>query len=86
MKAKTIRRMLQGGKFFTVTFIKKDGTIRKMNARLGVTKGLTGKGMAYNPIERNLLPVFDMHKQAYRMINADTIQKIKFEGQTLKVQ
>lgn len=40
--------MLQGGKFFTVTFIKKDGTIRKMNARLGVTKGLTGKGMAYN--------------------------------------
>lgn len=78
--------MLQGGKFFTVTFIKKDGTIRKMNARLGVTKGLTGKGMAYNPIERNLLPVFDVQKQAYRMINAETIQEIKFEGQTLKVQ
>lgn len=86
MKAKTIRRMLQGGKFFTITFIKKDGTIRVMNARLGVTKGLTGKGMTYDPIERNLLTVFDVQKQAYRMINSDTIQEIKFEGQTLKVQ
>ena len=30
------------GRFFTVTFVKKDGTKRVMTARLGVTKHLKG--------------------------------------------
>ncbi len=29
-----------GGRFFHVTFVKKDGTVRQMNARLGVKKYL----------------------------------------------
>ena len=32
------------GKFFTCLFVKKDGTLRKMTARVGVKKGLANNG------------------------------------------
>ena len=67
------------GKFFSVSFIKKDGTTRKMTARLGVKKNIKGIGMKYDPSERNLIVVFDIHKKAYRMINLLTILTFKFK-------
>jgi len=42
--------------------------------------------LAFNPTERNLLPVFDMQKEAYRMINASTIQKIKIGGKEIVLE
>lgn len=69
-----------GDKIFTVTFIKKDGTVRVMNARRGVTKGVKGVGMSYNPSEKQLITVYDMQKGAFRMVNANTITEIKAEG------
>ncbi len=68
---------LLGDKIFTVTFVKKDGTVRVMNARRGVKKGVKGVGMSYDPYSKNLIPVFDMQKDAFRMINAETILEIK---------
>ena len=50
---------------FSVTFIKKDGSERTMVARLHVKKGLNGKGMGYNPVEKGLLPVWDMQKKRF---------------------
>lgn len=67
------------GKFFSVSFVKKDGTKRKMTARLGVKKDIKGVGLKFNPSERNLIVVFDIHKKAYRMINLSTIFKFKFK-------
>lgn len=67
------------GKFFSVSFIKKDGSERKMTARLGVKKDIKGVGLKFNPSERNLIVVFDIHKKAYRMINLSTIFKFKFK-------
>jgi hypothetical protein len=67
------------GKFFSVSFIKKDGTERRMTARLGVKKDIKGVGLKFNPTERNLIVVFDIHKKAYRMINLSTIFKFKFK-------
>jgi hypothetical protein len=67
------------GKFFSVSFIKKDGTERRMTARLGVKKDIKGVGMKYDPLERNLIVVFDIHKKAYRMINLSTILTFKFK-------
>lgn len=67
------------GRFFSVSFIKKDGTTRKMTARLGVKKDIKGIGMKYDPSERNLIVVFDIHKKAYRMINLSTILTFKFK-------
>lgn len=67
------------GRFFSVSFIKKDGSERKMTARLGVKKNIKGVGLKFNPTERNLIVVFDIHKKAYRMINLSTIFKFKFK-------
>ena len=68
------------GRIFSVTFVKKDGSVRKMTARLGVKKDLKGVGLKFNPSERSLVVVFDMHKRAYRMINLQTITTFKHES------
>jgi hypothetical protein len=68
------------GKIFSVTFVKKDGTIRKMTARLGVKKDLKGVGLSFDPTAKQLVVVFDMHKRAYRMINLQTIITFKHES------
>ena len=68
---------------FSVTFIKKDGSERTMVARLHVKKGLNGKGMAYNPVEKGLLPVWDMQKNGFRMINLKTVTELKIKGEEL---
>jgi len=65
------------GRFFSVSFIKKDGTERRMVARLGVKKDIKGIGLKFNPSDYNLMVVYDVHKRAYRMINLSTIFKFK---------
>ena len=75
-----------GGKIFTVRNIKKDGTVRALNGRLNVTKGLKGTGMRYNPDDYNLVPVFDMKKQAFRVVNMDTVFQIDFKHQRYEVK
>lgn len=67
------------GKLFSVQFRKKDGTDRHMVCRLGVKKHLTGKGLSYDPAHYNLLPVYDVHKSGYRMINLKTISALQID-------
>jgi hypothetical protein len=67
----------KGNKIFSVTFIKKDGSTRRMVARLGVRKGVKGVGMSFSPSEKNLMVVFDMHKRVFRMVNLETIVELK---------
>jgi hypothetical protein len=69
------------GQFFTVEFIKKDGTLRKMNCRTGVKKYLSNNGKTIKitrPIDNGILRVYDIKKEAYRSINLDTVKKINF--------
>lgn len=74
------------GAFFTVEFIKRTtGETRKLNGRLGVKKGITGKGLAYIPAQKELMTVWDVVKGAYRMINLDTLLTITFQNQMYKV-
>jgi hypothetical protein len=65
------------GKFFTVTFIKKDGTERVMNARLGVKVYLRGGQLAYDAESKGLVPVYDVKTGGYRMVNINTITHLK---------
>lgn len=76
-------KKLIGNKFFSVTFIKKDGTLRNMNARLGVTKHLKGGTKKYNTDSLNYLTVFDLKKKAYRTINLNTLKSIKVDGKEI---
>lgn len=71
-KAQTLIKKTKG-KVFTAVFTKKDGTIRKMNCRLGVSKHVNGAGLSYYPEDHGLLTVFDMKEKGYRMINLSTL-------------
>ena len=70
------------GKIFSAVFRKKDGTKRKMNCRRGVAKYVKGVGLKFKPEKRDLIGVFDMHKKAYRFINAKTLEQLKVKGIT----
>jgi hypothetical protein len=78
-----VKEFVSHNKIFTATFIKKDGSVRVMNCRRGVKKGVKGVGMSYDPYQKNLLPVYDMQKGAFRMINISTIQELKSNKQTI---
>jgi hypothetical protein len=73
-------------KIFSVEFIKKDGSVRNMNARLGVKKFTKGVGMAYEPTDYGLIVAFDMQKMAYRMINTNTLISAKVAGQEFSIE
>lgn len=75
------------GQFFTVEFIKKDGTLRKMNCRTGVKKYLSNNGKTIKitrPIDNGILRVFDVKKDTYRSINLDTVKKINLNKASYK--
>jgi len=75
------------GKVFTVTFTKRTtGEERKMNARLGVSKYVTGKGLKFDPKKYALIPVFEMPKKQYRMINLEGINQLVLEGAKYEVE
>lgn len=72
--------MLKNGRIFNVQFVKEDGSLRKMNARLGVTKYLRGGQLKYNPSDKNYLIVFSMGDKDYRTVNLETAVRIKCNG------
>jgi len=75
------------GKVFSVTFIKRtNGEERKMNARLGVSKYVTGEGLKFDPKAYALIPVFEMPKQQYRMINLEGINQLVLGGTKYEVE
>lgn len=75
-------KSIVGDKIFYCEFIKKDGTIRKMKARLGVTKHLSGGQLKYDAASQGNLIVFDMEKREYRTIKTDNIVRMKARGFT----
>ncbi len=81
-KVKSKRNLLraiaeaQDGKVFTVTFVKKDGTVRTLNGRLGVTKHLKG-GENTVAHKQEYLTVYDMQKGDYRNVNLDTVMSLR---------
>jgi len=66
------------GRFFTVEFLKKDGSTRILNGRLGVEKYLKG-GDCTLDLEKFVI-VYDMQKHAYRAVNRETILSVKIDG------
>lgn len=69
------------GKIFGVVFIKRTtGDVRNMSARLGVSKGVTGEGLKYDPESKQLLTVYDMNKKGHRMLNTETLYRLALKG------
>ena len=62
------------GLIFSTTFIKKDNTIRTLTARIGKQyTPKTDRKSPYNAQNYNLLPLYDMKKKAFRMLNFNTL-------------
>ena len=68
------------GLIFTATFTKKDGSSRLMNARLGKRYTPTGKAAPYKAEDYNLLPVYDMKAEGYRMLNINTLTNLSINA------
>ena len=76
VRSRALADQLEGSTgFVTVTFIKADGSVRKMNCRMGVTKHLKGGKSTLDASK--YVTVYDMAKAAYRAINRETIIDIK---------
>ena len=74
------------GAFFSVEFVKKDKTVRKMNARMGVKSHLTPNPIRSKAImPSNMITVFDVQNAGYRHINTETTRKIVAEHRTYLV-
>lgn len=75
------------GGFFGVDFIKKDGSLRHMTCRKGVyrVQPLVGKPSTVDRPDTPYMTVWDVVKRAYRVINLQTVQALRFNGITYVV-
>ena len=83
-KVQTIKEIINksGNHICSVIFVKMDGTIRKMNFRRKVKKGINGKGLKYNPSSVGNMVVYDMGVDGYRTIKLDNVMSLKVNGVT----
>jgi hypothetical protein len=71
---------------FSITFIKKDQSVRDMNCRRGVIKHLTPNPKREKPVmPSNYVTVYDLHAKGYRHINIDTTLRISARGRVFEV-
>ena len=69
------------GLIFSCKFIKRtDNTIRTGTFRTGVQKGVTGKGLLFDPKAKRLLSVYDMSIQQFRFINLNDLIEATIAG------
>ena len=68
------------GRFFSVLFIKADGSLRSMNCRGGVRKFLKNADAAPRTTPEGVFVVFDVKAMAYRSIPLDRILTIRANG------
>lgn len=71
------------GKFVSVEFTKKDGTLRKLTGRMGVTKHLKGGSSTLDPAQ--YITIYDVQAKGYRAINRATIKAVSIGGVRMEV-
>ena len=81
MNKEQLFKEITSGKIFAAEFIKKDNTRRVINCRTNVKKFTNGKGLNFDPIAKNLLPVYDLKAKDYRFINLSTLISVTIKGE-----
>lgn len=70
------------GKIFACEFTKRTtGERRVMVCRLHVRSRLRGGSPAYDAAEKNLITVFDMHKNAFRSVPIEGLTRVRVDGE-----
>ena len=81
----TVQQLIEranSGRFFTVEFIKRTtGELRVMTCRSGVSKGVKGVGLAFDPAAKGLLVVYDVRAHGHRMINLSGLRAVRMDGE-----
>jgi hypothetical protein len=86
-KIASFLRHPMNAKEFTVEFIKRSTLeIRVMKATTRYEEHLKGGTLPYDTVEKGLLPVWDLEKEAFRSIPLDSVVIIKVKGKTYTIQ
>lgn len=82
-----LQKFLAGqiGKFVGVDFVKKGGSGRSLNGRLGVRKHLRGGTNTVELQSRPYLTMFDLKNEGYRAVNLATVARIRANGKEFAV-
>lgn len=95
IRAKEMLSEMKNGTIYSVTFVKKDGSIRVMNSIKGTSKGVKGVGLKYDAEDRGLVPVYDIQlakkdpanpEKAWRMVNINTVTKVCINKENFEVE
>jgi len=73
------------GQFFRMTYQKKDGSIRNLTVRTGVSKGVTGAGRKYDADDYGLVTVWEVNG-GFKAIKPENILELSFQGKTYLVK
>jgi hypothetical protein len=77
---------LAGDTFFSVTFVKRgDNSLRHMNCRRGVKKGIKGTRRRTSRTT-GLMSVYDMVEKGFRTVNLSGVRKIRISGTEYRVK
>ena len=87
--SKAVANLLKsnGSKFFGVTFIKKDGTLRKLGGHIRKVEGRSGDNTTrhFEKYVTIVLPQKDANgKEQFRNVNMETIQSVRMGGREIK--
>jgi hypothetical protein len=88
---------LRSGKFVSVSFIKKTtGLLRTIVGRTGVSKGVTGEGLKYDPADKGMIVMYELdpntlnskrkneRDKGFRMVTIDRITEFTADGITFR--
>ena len=75
----------QVGKFVGIDFVKKGGSGRSLNGRLGVRKHLNGGKNTVEAQSRPYLTLFDMKNSGYRAVNLATVARVRANGKEFAI-
>lgn len=79
VKVEGLLRQQNKGQFFGLRFIKKDGSLRVMNARLGIKPVRNGR-KTVGTADQPYLVVFSTNDLGYRAVNLETLLTITMGG------
>jgi len=71
------------GRFMTVTFVKKDGTLRTINGRTGVHFNGEASPVRYDANDQAYILMWSVRDRNFRRINLNTVERIASQGSVL---
>jgi len=72
--------LASGGTFIGVTFTKKNGSVRTLNGRLFVSKGVKGTGKVKLGLDSPMLRIYDVKADGFRTVNLSTTKSLRMFG------